>query len=124
MSEITDAEVIEYFNDVGDIKSGEYLKHDACFATRTLDVTQTDVDECPALAPYLGLQLSQEGTQSYKYGWDTCDDITVFRKVANRTPVCSEFWGLMSHLNAEDNELAAKFARKYLPDATVYEEVK
>lgn len=124
MSKITNGEIIAYFDDVGEVERGDFHKHDACFATRTLDVTQTDVDECPALAPYLGLQLSQEGTQSYNYGWDTCDDIRVFRKVTKMTPVCVEFWSLLSHLNAEDNEMAHEFGRKYFPDATVYEEVK
>lgn len=79
-------EIIEYFEDAAELEVGDFHKHDACFAEKTLDVTQTDVDECPELAPYLGKQLSQSGTNSYNYGWDSYEDIEVYEKVIKQVP--------------------------------------
>ena len=121
---ITNADVIAYFDDAGEVETGEYHKHDTCFATRTLDVTQTDVDECPALAPYLGMQLSQQGTKSYNYGFETYEDIEVYQKVSKQTEQAAFFWELMSHLNSEDNEMAFKYSQKFQPDVVVYEKEK
>ncbi|AXY81964.1 hypothetical protein [Dickeya phage Mysterion] len=125
MSKITNGEIIAYFDDVGEVEVGEFLKHDYCSAQRTLDVTQTDVDECPALAPYLGLLLVQQGISSYNDGYETFDDeIKIYRKVEKQTKMSADFWDLMSHLNSEDNDKAFEFSQKYLPDAKTLEEVK
>ncbi|AWD92507.1 hypothetical protein [Pectobacterium phage Jarilo] len=112
-----------YFEDASEVEVGDFRKHDACFATRELVIDAEVIAAFPELALYAGHIASQEGTQSYSYGWESYDDIKLFKLVSKETQQAQDFWRLMDHLNSEDNDMAHKFNRKYHPERIVREEV-
>lgn len=116
-----DEERLELFMDWWggcEIEEGEYHKHDTRFATKVLEVGDELIEELPELSKYKGCTFEQEGTISYNYGWDSYDDIALYSYEEKQTKQYSDFKSLLSHLNAEDNGMALKYADKYIQKTT------
>ena len=103
----------DYFSDNADYIEGEFYKHDMCFGQLVLSIEPHVVEEFPFLDPYLGGQLIQNGTSSYNYGWDSYDNVELFVSSVTTSKQEVEFDALLSHLNAEENEMAQEFKAKW-----------
>lgn len=113
----------EYFEDVGEIEVGEFYKHDACFATCTLEIDEDVLSGFPELVELTGCEVSQSGTNSYTYGWDSYDEPAVYRRESSNSKGYTEYLEVLAHLNAEENGKALEFGAKYFPDIITLVEV-
>lgn len=100
--------------DDAEIEIGEFFKHDMVFGTKKLVVDEGIIEDLPELAPFRGCVFTQNGTSSYNYGWDSYEDIELYRKEQVETSAFRDFNSLLSHLNAEDNDMAQEFCDKYI----------
>lgn len=113
-----------YFDDVSTVERGEFHKHDSCFASRSLEIDDAVVELFPTMSAYKGCLARQEGTISYNYGWDSYDEIKVYRSVQAEPQVRKDYFNVLSHLNAEENALALEFAQRHFPMITKLEEIQ
>ena len=97
-----------------DVEAGEFFKHDMVFGTKKMTVIPEIIEELPELAPFEGYIFTQNGTSSYNYGWDSYEDIELYRKEQVETSAFRDFKSLLSHLNAEENDMAQEFCDKYI----------
>lgn len=120
--EVADA-LHEYFQDCADMEKGDFLKHDMCEAEQTLIIDDEVVTEFPCLAPYLGGELSQQGTHSYNYGWDSYDSVELYTKELVPSDMELEFRKLMAHLNVVENSMVEAFKSKWFKQQVKYTKV-
>ena len=119
-----DEERLELFMawwDFCEIDEGVYHKHDTRFATKTLKVDDEIIKELPELSKYKGCTFEQEGTISYNYGWGSYDDIALYSYEEKQTKQYSDLKSLLSHLNAEEDEMALEYVDKYIKKTTKVE---
>lgn len=112
-----------FFDDVSEVERGDFHKHDSCFASRSLEITADVIERFPTMSAYKDCVVRQEGTISYNYGWDSYDDIKMYRKVQVEPKVRKDYFNVLSHLNAEENSLALEFAQRHFPMVSGLEEV-
>lgn len=120
--EVADA-LQSYFDDCSDMEKGDHIKHSMCEAECTLIIDDEVVNEFPCLAPYLGGELTQQGTHDYNYGWDSYDSVELYTKELVPSDMELEFRSLMSHLNAEENGMAQEFKAKWFKQQVKYTKV-
>lgn len=104
----------------------EHRKYAEFYASWSYTLTEKDVEsytESPSEAyewrPFIGLTIVASGMWDDRYGSEV-NDWDVYRPVEKETEMSSNFWSLMSHLNSEDNDMAHKFANKWLkPEVTL-----
>lgn len=104
----------------------EHRKYAEFYASWSYTLTEKDVEsyaESPSEAyewrPFIGLTIVASGMWNDSYGSEV-NDWDVYRPVEKETEISSNFWGLMSHLNSEDNDMAHEFANKWLkPEVTL-----
>lgn len=104
-----------YFDDVSEVERGDFLKHDYCAATRSIEIDDEVIALFPTMSAYKGCLATQNGTISYNYGWDSIDEIELYRRVQVEPKVRKDYFNVLSHLNAEENSLALEFAQRHFP---------
>lgn len=113
----------EYLHDCGEMEEGERYKHDMCFATLTLKIEDEDVERFPELKDYVGFIVQHHGTTSYSNGWDSYEDVHMYKVTSVESQMESDFWELMEHLNSAENDMAEDFAKKYMKSVLDWEEI-
>lgn len=111
-------EFMSWFKDT-DVLTGEYHKYDTHFGTKILVITQDIVDDLPELTEFINFTFEQEGTTSYEWGWESYGEIVLYEQKEVETKESKDFNSLLSHLNAEDNDLAQEFYKKYITPTRV-----
>lgn len=108
-----------------DVEAGEFFKHDMAFGTKKMTVIPEIIEELPELAPFEGYVFTQNGTSSYENGWYSYEEVELYKKETVETKAYKDFQSLLSHLNAEDNDLAQEFCDKYIKKhKTIYVKVE
>lgn len=113
----------DYFEDHADMTTGGHIGDSGFEAECVLVIDDAVVAEFPFLAPYLGGELTQQGTWDYTYGCWSYYYVELYTKKLVPSNMELEFRSLMSHLNAEENEMAEAFKSKWFKQQVKYTKV-